>query len=133
MDWWNVGVMIATLVAVGGAGLVVLRRLIRREYGACREESREAHEKIGGQIAELRNGLRGDIADLRNGLRGDIADLRKELGDGVSELREGLTGLREGQAGLHEGIAGLQGEMEGTRDALLALHNDFRAHVLAKE
>ena len=129
MDWWNVGVMIATLVAVGGAGLVVLRRLIRREYGALRrdiaafrKENREAHEKIGGQIAELRNGLRGDIADLR-----------KELGDGVSELREGLTGLREGQAGLREGIAGLQGEMEGTRDALLALHNDFRAHVLAKK
>ena len=121
MDWWNVGVMIVTLVATGGAGLVVLRRLIRREYGALREESREAHEKIGGQIS-----------DLRNGLRGDIADLRKELGDGIAELREGLADLREGQAGLREGIAGLQGEMKGMRDALLALRKDFRAHVLAK-
>ena len=117
MDWWDLGVMIVTLVAVGGAGLVVLRRLIRREYGACREESREAHEKIGGQISELRNGLRGDIADLREGLTG---------------LREGQADLREGQSDLREGIAGLQGEMEGTRDALLALRKDLRAHVLAK-
>ncbi len=157
MEWWNVDVMIVTLVATGGACLVVLRRLIRREYGTLREdfgafrkENREAHEKIGGQISDLRNGLRGDIADLREdisdlrkglggdisdlrkGLRGDISDLRKELGDGVSELREGLTGLREGQADLREGIAGLQGEMNGMRDAHLALRKDFRAHVLAK-
>ena len=118
MEVWNVGEMIVTLVAAGGGAVVVMWRIIRSEngtlrrefetlrndFGTLREESREAHEKIGGQISEVRKELGGEISDLR-----------------------------KGQARLGEGIAGLQGEMKGMRDSLLTLREDFRAHVLAEK
>ena len=110
MELWNVGVMIVTLVGAGGGAVVVMWRIIRSENGTLRrdfetlrEESREAHEKIGGQVSEVRK---------------EISEVRKELGGEIADLREG--------------IAGLQGEMKGMRDFLLTLREDFRAHVLAE-
>ena len=103
MELWNVGVMIVTLVGAGGGAVFVVWRILRGESETRRKESREAHEKIGGQISEV----------------------RKELGGEIADLREGQADLREGQAGLREGIAGLQGEMKGMRDSLLTPPRGF--------
>ena len=61
-----------------------------------------AHDRIGGEIAEVRDKLRGEIAQLR---------------DGQSALREGIGEIRR--------------ELRGLNHSVLALREDFRAHVLA--
>ena len=121
MEVWNVGEMIVMLVGAGGGGVFAVWRIVRnesetrrREFETLREESREAHEKIGGQITDVRKELRGEISEVRK----EITEVRKELGGEITEVREG--------------IAGLQGEMKGMRDSLLTLREDFRAHVLAE-
>lgn len=69
MDWWQTAGLMGTLVLTGTAvatfGWRVLRQetdKLRRETGSLREESRKAHDRIGGEITQLGSDLRGEIA-----------------------------------------------------------------------
>lgn len=73
---------------------------------------REAHAKIGEQIARQRDGLQAEISKVRT-----------DLGAEIAELREGQTALRAG-------LAEIRGELTGVTRAVDTLRQDFRAHVL---
>ena len=119
MDWWQTVGLMGTLVGTGTAVAAFGRHILRQETDRLRQESREAHERIGGTIDQLRDDLSGQISDLRNGQ----TDLRNELSGQISDLRDG-------QASLREGLGEVRGELKGMRDSLRTLRDDFRAHVL---
>lgn len=52
----------------------------------------------GGDLRELREGVRGEMGDLREGLRGEMADLRTEMAELRGEMAELRTELRTGLA-----------------------------------
>ncbi len=142
MDWWQTIGLMATLVLTGTAVATFGWRVLRRETDKLRRESREAHERIGGTILQLRDDLRGEIGQVRDDLRGEIGqfrdDLRGEIGQvrddlcgEIVHLREGQASLREGQASLREGLGEVRGELRGLTQAMQTLREDFRAHVLA--
>ena len=54
-----------------------------------------------------------------------------QLRDGQASLRDGQASLRDGQASLREGLGEVRGELRGLTHSMLALREDFRAHVLA--
>ena len=86
-------------------------------------------DDLTGEISKLRDAMTGqrddltaDMAKLRDDLTGEIAGWSDKLGAEIALTREGLVGVREG-------IAELRGELKGVNRSLLALQEDFRAHV----
>ena len=69
-----------------------------------RRESRDAHDRIGERITQVRVGLGAEIGQLR-----------------------------DGQAILREGIGEIRGELKGVRHSLEILRGDFRAHVFGRQ
>ena len=85
--------LVVTAAGVAGFGWRVLRQetdKLRGDTESLRRESRMAHERIGGEIAKVRDDLRGKLAQARDELLGEIAQLR----DGQSALREGMGEIR---------------------------------------
>lgn len=109
MDWWQTVSLMGTLVLTGTAVATFGWRVLRKETDKLREESRQAHERIGGEIAQVRDDLRGEIA----------------------QVRDEIVQLREGQASLREGLGEVRGELRGLAHSMQTLREDFRAHVLA--
>ncbi|MYA11101.1 MAG: hypothetical protein F4087_13065 [Gemmatimonadetes bacterium] len=138
MDWWQTAGLMATLVLTGTAvatfGWRVLRQetdKLRRETESLREESRRAHARIGGEITQLGSDLRGEISRLRKDQDAALGRVRDELRGEMAQLRDGQASLRDGQASLREGLGEVRGELRGLTHSMLALREDFRAHVLA--
>ena len=167
VDWTQTVSLMATLVvmATGVAGFVrkvLLQETnkLRADTESLRKESRKAHDRIGGEIAQVRSellgkitqhrsetiqlgdDLRGEIARLGDDLRGELAqvrgettqlgvDLRGEMAQLGGDLRSEMAQLRDGQSALREGMGEIRGELRGLNHSVLALREDFRAHVLA--
>ncbi|MXX33634.1 MAG: hypothetical protein F4107_01365 [Gemmatimonadetes bacterium] len=138
MDWWQTAGLMATLVLTGTAvatfGWRVLRQetdKLRSETESLREESRNAHARIGGEIVQLGSDLRGEISRLREDQDAALGRVRDELRGEMAQLRDGQASLRDGQASLREGLGEVRGELRGLTHSMLALREDFRAHVLA--
>ena len=142
MDWWQTVGLMATLVLTGTAVATFGWRVLRRETDKLREESKEAHERIGGELVRLHDGLRGEIGQVRGDLRGEIVQVRGDLRGEIVQFRDDLRGeivqfrdeliqLREGQASLREGLGEVRGELRGLTHSMETLREDFRAHVLA--
>ena len=119
MDWWQAGSVMGTTVLAVASVATLGWRVVRQEFDRRREdterlrqESREAHEKIGDRITQVRDGLGAEIAQVRDGLGAQIAQ------------------LRDGQAGLREGLGEIRGDLKGVRHSLQSLQEDFRAHVI---
>ncbi|MDE2655559.1 MAG: hypothetical protein OXI71_17315 [Gemmatimonadota bacterium] len=131
MDWWQTAGLMATLVLTGTAvatfGWRVLRQetdKLRSETESLREESRNAHARIGGEIVQLGSDLRGEISRLREDQDAALGRVRDELWGEMAQFRDG-------QASLREGLGEVRGELRGLTHSMLALREDFRAHVLA--
>ena len=77
---------------------------LRQESDTLRRESRDAHDRIGERITQVRVGLGTEIGQLR-----------------------------DGQARLREGIGEIRGELKGARHSLETLRGDFRAHVFGRQ
>ena len=94
MDWWQAGSVMGTVVlattAVATFGWRVLRQetdKLLQQSDTLRQESREAHDKIGERITQLQVGLSAEIAQGRS----EIGEIRGEL-KGVRLLIETLRG-----------------------------------------
>ena len=140
MDWWQtvgmMGTFVATATAVASLGWRMLEKM--------RQESREAHEKIGSTIVAVRDGLDAKSDTLRDGLEARITGLdakidtfRDGLDAGITTVRDDLGAAiakgNESLIGVREGLAGVRGELRGVTSALGTLREDFRAHVYGKE
>ena len=128
MDWWQTGSLMGTLVLAAAAVVTLGWRALRQEgdrrrhdIAKLRQENREAHQKIGDTIFQLRDELGGQIVQLRD-----------DLGGQVSQLREGQASMRAEQASFREGLGELRGEVRGLRHSVDDLREDFRAHVFAR-
>ena len=104
MDWWQAGSVMGTLVLATTAVARFEWRVLRQETDKLRQESREAHDRIGERITQVRVGLGTEIGQLR-----------------------------DGQASLREGIGEIRGELKGVRQSLEILRGDFRAHVFGRQ
>ena len=104
MDWWQAGSVMGTVVLATTAVATFGWRVLRQETDRLRQESREAHDKIGERITQVQVGLGTEIGQLR-----------------------------DGQASLREGIGEIRGELRGVRHSLETLRGDFRAHVFGQQ
>ena len=152
--------LVVTATGVAGLGWRVLRQetdKLRGDTESLRRESRMAHDRLGGKIDQFRDDLRGEISQVRDELRGEIFQLRDDLRGEIFQLRDDLRGeivqfrdelrgetaqvrgelrieiaqLRDGQSALREGLGEIRGELRGLNHSVIALREDFRAHVLA--
>ena len=99
-------VVLAT-TAVARFGWRVLRQetdKLRQETDKLRQESREARDRIGERITQVRVGLGTKFGQLR-----------------------------DGQASLREGIGEIRGQLKVVRQSLEILGGDFRAHVFGRQ
>ena len=150
-----------TYATIGTVVLAVLGALGlgRRTVGDLRRENREAHARIGTQIAKLREDVDRDIAKLREDMldqntklrddvQGEIAKLRDDMLGQNTKLRDDVQGeianlrddlyseisaIRQDNAQFRQDLAEFKGEMrseiKGLHGALLTLREDFRTHV----
>ena len=139
MDWWQTGSLMGTLVLAAAAVVTLGWRALRQEgdrrrhdIEKLRQDNREAHQKIGDTIVQLRDDLGGQISQLRDDLSGQIVQLRDDLGGQGAQLREGQASMRAEQASFREGLGELRGEVRGLRHSVDDLREDFRAHVFAR-
>ena len=117
MDWWQTGSLMGTLALAAIAVVTLGWRALRQEgdrrrhdIEKLRQDNREAHQKIGDTIVQLRDDLGGQGA----------------------QLREGQASMRAEQASFREGLGELRGEVRGLRHSVDDLREDFRAHVFAR-
>lgn len=64
-------------------------------------------------------------------LRRETENLREESRTANDRIGSEIAQLRDGQASLREGMGEIRGELRGLAHSVLALREDFRAHVLA--
>ena len=128
MDWWQTGSLMGTLALAAIAVVTLGWRALRQEgdrrrhdIEKLRQDNREAHQKIGDTIVQLRDDLSGQIVQLRD-----------DLGGQGAQYREGQASLRAEQASFREGLGELRGEVRGLRHSVDDLREDFRAHVFAR-
>ena len=87
MDCWQAGSVMGTVVLATTAVATFGWRVLRQETDKLRQESREAHDKIGERITQVQVGLSAEIAQGRS----EIGEVRGEL-KGVRLLIETLRG-----------------------------------------
>ena len=135
MDLWEMATLVGTVAATGVAVVGLVWRMLRdvrrdlgQEIEKVRREGREAHAKIGEQIAGQREGLQAEIAKVRSDLSTEIGQLRKDMRAETAQVRDGL-GADIAEVGRE--LAGVRGELKGVTRSVDTLREDFRAHVLA--